>query len=810
MRARRDVDSTILVRGDAGIGKTRFVEQTAGMAREAGFEAHLGLVLDFGTGQGRAAVPALVRSMLGLKATADTSEREQALAGDLAAELGAEAEVHLCDLLDLPLDSEQRAVLDAMPLPVRRRARRTALCRLVEAKARRRPQLLIVEDLHWAEAETLDDLAAVIGGAEALPLVVLLTTRIEGDPLGADPRERMFEASCLTIDLGPLTSAEARSLARAVVGGADVVDRAIDRAGGNPLFLEQLLRHAAGADTELPATIRSLVVARLDRLAALDREALRAAGVLGQRFSLDAVRAIIDHNAYTADLLIDRGLIQPYGEEFLFRHALIRDACYASLLKSERRALHKRAATWFTDRDLDLHALHLDLAQDETAAGAYLEAARLQLRQFHFERARQHASRGLELATDPGQRAALGLLLGEVLHDIGQVEPSIAAYQQVLEGAPDGTQTCRALIGLAAGMRLVDRLDEALAVLDRAEALATDESLILEAGRAAHLRGNIYFPLGRLDGCLGEHRRALAAARAASSLELEAAAQGGIGDGEYARGRMRSAHVAFGRCVELANAQGLGRIAVANLSMVAYTAIFLAEFDSALDIGRRAVSLAGQVEHARAEIIAHNAILNALLLRGLPLEARANNERCLELARQLGSRRFEGQGLVDQAMLVAATGDRPAAVVQLRAAIAVIRASGLGFFGPWALGALAVVTQDADERAQALDEGEALLGAGSIGHNHFFFRRHAIEACAAVAAWAEVERHAEALAAYSRAEPLPLFEAWIALGRGAAALGRRPGDPAAAAAWQGAKAAVAAIPAACQAAAKIDAALGVP
>ena len=136
-------------------------------------------------------------------------------------------------------------------------------------------------------------------------------------------------------------------------------------------------------------------------------------------------------------------------------------------------------------------------------------------------------------------------------------------------------------------MRLNDRIDEGLAALDEAEPLAAGAALELELSRLHHLRGNLLFPLGRHADCLREHELARQHAREAGSLEAEAAALGGLGDGFYLQGRMQSAHRQFLECVALARQHGFGRLEVANLYMVGWTGMHLAEIGAAVAVGQR-------------------------------------------------------------------------------------------------------------------------------------------------------------------------------------------------------------------------------
>ena len=151
----------------------------------------------------------------------------------------------------------------------------------------------------------------------------------------------------------------------------------------------------------MPGSVQSLVQARMDQLDPFDRQALQTAAIFGQRFALDALRHALERPDYDCAPLVEHFLVRPIGDDFLFAHALIRDAVYDTLLRPRRRELHRRAADWFAARDLVLRAEHLDRAEHPEAAQAYLEAARAQAADYRYERARALTERGLALAIDP-------------------------------------------------------------------------------------------------------------------------------------------------------------------------------------------------------------------------------------------------------------------------------------------------------------------------------------------------------------------------------------------------------------------------
>ncbi|HET6521639.1 MAG TPA: tetratricopeptide repeat protein, partial [Geminicoccaceae bacterium] len=443
-----------------------------------------------------------------------------------------------------------------------------------------------------------------------------------------------------------------------------------------------------------------------------------------------------------------------------------------SLLNAGRRELHRRAAAWYAGRDPVLHAEHLERADDPAAPRASLAAARSLAAAYDNERALPLVRRGIALARERADAHALTCFEGEILHHLGAVPESIAAYGRALEVADGDAGRCRALSGLAAGMWIIDRYDEAFAALDEAERIATAHGLTGELARVHFMRGTLCFPLGRLDTCREQHALALRFAERAGSPELEAQALGGLGDAEYARGRMITAHGHFRRCVELCRTHGFGRIEVANLPMAAIARVYGNDPRGALHDALAAVAAAARVGHHRAEIIAHHGVYISSMMMRDGDSGREHAEAALALSRRLGARRFEAESLLFLGEIEHAAGRRAEALRYLREALAVSRDAGMDYMGPCMLGALARATDDPEERRAALAEGEALLAAGSLSHNHLWFRRDAIEACLAVGDWDGAERHAAALEAHTLAEPLPWAELLIARGRALAAFGR--------------------------------------
>ena len=765
---------TVFVRGEAGIGKTRLLEQFQRRADDEGFAWHTSLVLDFGVGKGQDAIRVLVRSLLEIPPNAETELRAAAAERTFTdGLLSSERRAYLYDLLAMSQPPELGGIYNAMDNPTRNRGKQETVAELVRQLSTRCAIVIVVEDVHWADPSVLAYLAKLAATVVTCPAILIMTSRIAGDPIDQAWRSAAGGCPLLTIDLAPLREAEALELAEEYLQKSNrFAVTCIERAEGNPLFLEQLLRSAEETGEEdIPGSVQSLVQSRMDRLDPADKTALQAASVLGQRFNLSALRQLVANPRYDCARLVEHLLIRPLGEEFLFAHALVRDGVYSTLLSSRRRELHWRAAEWFIGQDPVLRAQHLDRAENAEAGQAYLEATRAQANLYDYAAASRLVARGLEIAADGATRYALTCLQGDILRALGDSEGSIAAFARALENAADDSERARAWIGQAEGMRIVDRFDEALAALDQAQSAAAQ-------GRAEQLthihflRGNLFFPLGNIDDCLAQHELARDYARKAGSLEDEARALGGLGDAYYQRGRMITGHQHFRRCVELSRESGFCAVEAANLSMVGFSRFFMNELSEALDNGLAAIDAAARIGHQRAALLGRILVYWAYFQMTDVEATRKHLREAQILTERIGARRFEAQNLLYIAKLMRMEDRRSETLKLCEDARAISHATGVGFVGPQVWVEIARNSEDPGERRRALQEGEKILRDGAVSHNHFHFYADAMDACLESQEWDDAESYATALTEFTRPEPLPWSDFYTKRGRTLAAFGR--------------------------------------
>jgi class 3 adenylate cyclase len=259
-----------------------------------------------------------------------------------------------------------------------------AVTRLFEALARRRPLIVVVDDLHWAEPALLDLLEHVVRLASDAPMLLVGIARPE--LLDQRPGWETGGSAKTVIRLEPLDKDECGRLVGNLLAGGlppEVTGSIADTAGGNPLFVEELvaelidqgaLTRSDGrwmsttdlANVPVPATISALLASRLDRLDVEERAVLERASVVGQVFDGGAVAALLPERARPVlrqhlAALTRRELIRPGGteeaavpgtERFSFRHQLVRDVTYEALPKRRRAELHELLAEWL-EREAD-------------------------------------------------------------------------------------------------------------------------------------------------------------------------------------------------------------------------------------------------------------------------------------------------------------------------------------------------------------------------------------------------------------------------------------------------------------------------
>jgi class 3 adenylate cyclase/tetratricopeptide (TPR) repeat protein len=280
--------------------------------------------------------------------------------------------------------------------------------KMLERRARGQPVVLVIEDIHWAEATLLDLIEHLVDWTRDAQLLLLCLTRPE--LLDARAAWSAGRPNAETLTLETLADAEADELIHSLIGGSQLDPQARTRirevSEGNPLFVEQLLAMVAegGEADRVPSTIHALLAARLDALPEDERDVLERASVVGLEFEWEALGELADGRRRPAGgqlaALVRKELIRPHEvieDTFRFRHILIRDAAYQRIPKELRSELHEGYAGWLDGRG----------EQFDEIVGYHLEQAFRSVADLGpvGERARALAERAAERLTASGRRA---------------------------------------------------------------------------------------------------------------------------------------------------------------------------------------------------------------------------------------------------------------------------------------------------------------------------------------------------------------------------------------------------------------------
>lgn len=276
----------------------------------------------------------------------------------------------LARLLSLPTPEDRYPESHLSPQRQKERTQQVMLEWVVQA-AKRGPLLMVCEDLHWSDASTIELLSALVEHAPSSRLMLLFTARPEFTP----PWSKRSEA--ITLTLGRLAEAEALAMVDRVAGAefpAQVARLLANKSDGVPLYVEELTKNVLESGilrrTEdryevagplpplaIPVTLQDSLMARLDRLSTT-REVAQLGSVLGREFSYELIHAVsgLDESALGAALttLVGAGILFQHEAipqaRYVFKHALLQDAAYESLLRSTRQQYHQRVATLLDER----------------------------------------------------------------------------------------------------------------------------------------------------------------------------------------------------------------------------------------------------------------------------------------------------------------------------------------------------------------------------------------------------------------------------------------------------------------------------
>ncbi|MGB8362557.1 MAG: adenylate/guanylate cyclase domain-containing protein [Acidimicrobiia bacterium] len=497
--------------GEAGIGKSRLINEFTHRALETLHVAHRFDVSgdvawlsassrSYDSERPYSTVSEMLsRWWLGVEGQPDFEKVTAAVAA--AGITDPDAPALLSHVARVPLSGAEGDFIEALETNVLSARAGDTVLSYIRALTAARPTIVVLEDLHWSDDLSLALIESMMNLTETTPLGLIVAMR----PYREEPTWRIHEVAerdhhhrYLHLELAALSEEESRGLVESLVDAENLTDetrdRILGRAEGNPLFLEQMARSvdelgSSGLETSaVPNTLTGLITARLDRLSEQTRYFIQMASVLGSEFRASTVSILVDRPSVDDDVtdLLKRGILfEVPGRPgtFGFKHALMQEVAYDTILKRTRRELHGRVADHFIETGGNARAIahHLIASGDPQRAFPYLLEAGL------------HASRSMALAdaiellttaiqnapddADPEmiERAHDGL--GDAYSLIPDLSQAAAAYQRLYDFGEDRERP-------AAKVAALNRLAYATAVLgadlDKAATYLADARRIAE------------------------------------------------------------------------------------------------------------------------------------------------------------------------------------------------------------------------------------------------------------------------------------------------------------------------------------------
>ena len=736
-RAKTGQGSVIAIVGEPGVGKSRLVAEFRNAlppqvdrmtARCASYEQSTpyALIADF------------IRGAFGIHAADDEQAAAAALQDGLkryAAVVDPTIVAVVLEIIGYP----ERVSVD----PERKRALLVGFLRSVlQRAAARAPFLLAAEDLHWADDASLRVLDELVGDTASLPCLFLTTSRTGWTTPW--PSER--------IELAPFDDSGGREMIEAIVQlpvETSLADRVLARTGGNPFFIEEIVRELqnagglvehggrisadARATEHLPSTITEVLEARLDRLPDAATRVVRPAAVIGRTFWYRVLARLLPEGSVSDGL----GVLE--AEQFVvtrattpeltyaFRQALIRDVAYQVQLQSVRRKTHaavgKALETLYADRldeFIDLLAYHYERSDEPAKALEWLTRAgdRAKGLYANTEALAMYAS-ALALAPDGSGPRDAGVIherIADVQLLMGRYDEAIASYAagETHGGAPDPAR--RAALLRKSGNALAMKGDylAARSTLDTALELARDDGAE---------RARIQVQLGQLLWRRGEHAAARETLKAGVSAGEKAGADDAVAEGLKQLGNVtllsgdRKDATTYYR-LSLAMYERLGDTAgLANVhSNLGVTHRRMGQWLEALAEFEQSLALRDLMGDPWGIGTIHNNIGEVHRTRGEPAEAIVSYERALAVWSRIGYASGVALALTGLGAALAESGDPERGIATLRDAEAKWAAVGSTAYLAdlyQFLAAAELARDDLDAAQAAAERSRALASAGS-------------------------------------------------------------------------------------------------
>jgi serine phosphatase RsbU (regulator of sigma subunit)/class 3 adenylate cyclase len=483
---RAGLGRAVLVIGEPGMGKSRLIAewQAAVVSRAESLavqwaEAHShsyahGLVYHLAAH--------LALALLGVEEGCGEMEIHTALKalvadllGDPQKEPGLEVYAPLAHLLSLKTEGAALRSMEMVETEALQLRYTSAMRRLIEKLAERRPVVLVLEDLHWADPSSVELLTRLLPLVYTAPVLFCFAIRLDREAPGwrlVSAARELLGNSLAEVTLGALSDEQSRILVANLLSIEALPDEMrvliLKKAEGNPYYVEEIIRMliergaivpaaggwTAGADLRnvvIPDNLQGLLMARIDRLPDESRRTLRVASVVGRQFPVRVLEQVLGEKAAermgaigVLSSLENAGMVRVARLEpeleYLFQHALVQEAAYASLLSNDRKQLHlavgRAVERLYPDRLQENAAIlarhYSEAGKGKQALHYYILAGKAGIDCYCNQESEEHFRRALELGPSTNQRGELLAGLGVVVSRQGRMQEAIHIWKEAI------------------------------------------------------------------------------------------------------------------------------------------------------------------------------------------------------------------------------------------------------------------------------------------------------------------------------------------------------------------------------------------
>ena len=755
----------IYVRGDAGIGKSRLLEEISDLV-EAKF-LHV-VRCKFYRDNGNAGVMALGPLVLGCIGLDLTSAQD--LDSDLIqqhlSELGFTDDtfIYVSNILGVELEAKSQDIFNALTHDVRTAKLRKTIVSLIQVASRTKPLVLFVDDAHWASEYILTMLGRVISETRKEPALWIMTSRHENDPLETGIRPYLDDLSVNLIELSPLSDSDSMALALLLLPELNASQvKVISQSKGNPLFLTQLI--SSSESNIIPKSLMEIVDFKINLLNAKDLFAIQLAAAYSYEIDLATLRELIDDAQYFPHAPLKLRIFRHFGDNsFVYMHDLVMRSVYSRILAPDLQSIHLQIADYFEDKDDKIRALHLVSARSPLAAEALLATAHQKYVSFNFVDALDLLATYKGIEYIPINEFQMHYLEGMILSSMGQSEKARAAFHSAMTFASDISDSLAVAVQLARVLNVLDELAAEASLLDsyipKAENSGDDKAL----GQLLYLKGNLLFPRGEHHEARKLQLAAREAARRSNDPHTEALALSGLGDSYYAKGHMLTATGIYRDCLSVCERIGIKHVESSNRFMLATTRLYLNESVLALQDALASAELGAKVGNLRSEIVSRlTAGWLYTSLENIPA-AMAQYETALIIVAQIGAKRFEPFLMEGISRCHFISGDHIKAKEIIYSAWRLVEQQSLQkFIGPWVLGTLALIDSAENNNKNFIEQGLEIISSGCLAHNHYRFYVSAAESYIISRDLNRASSMADNFESFTHEEPCPWSEHQIQL-----------------------------------------------